>query len=448
MAQTRIATAELPTDPLQSAYAVLSGDDSTERACKAIPDEQCTSVPRNFVLNVLNGSCTKLAEQLASPTLVLPWLVSSLGAPVWVVGWFVPVKQAGSMIPQLAVAARIRRLAQRKWAWAGAGAFQGIALLTMATAVLLTPPDMAAWLMLVLFALFSVASGVGSVAFQDVTGKTVPKGVRGRMLANRASIGGALTLVAAAILKFIIGDGGGAEVYAALVAAAAVLWIAGAFFFAVIDEQPGAQEGGRNMLGEVQAGLKLFREDPGFSRYLGMRIALLISIELAPPFFALLAQQSQGGSLASLGILIFAVGFANMVSSWVWGALADRSARKVCILSGVVGIFAVAAALISAHLVPGEFAIWAFGGVFVIAGVAEAGVRLGRKTYLVDAAPKDERPLYTALSNTLAGVVALAAGGLGVLAQFTSVTTLVVVMAGIGVIGVFFSVAMPEAGDD
>ena len=121
MAQMRIATAHLPKDPLESAYAVLSGDDSTERACKAIPDEQCTSVPRNFILNVLNGSCTKLAEQLASPTLVLPWLVSSLGAPVWVVGWFVPVKQAGSMIPQLAVAARIRNLAQRKWAWAGAG---------------------------------------------------------------------------------------------------------------------------------------------------------------------------------------------------------------------------------------------------------------------------------------------------------------------------------------
>lgn len=448
MAQMRIATAELPKDPLESAYAVLSGDDSTERACKAIPDEQCTSVPRNFILNVLNGSCTKLAEQLASPTLVLPWLVSSLGAPVWVVGWFVPVKQAGSMIPQLAVAARIRNLAQRKWAWTGAGAFQGIALLIMAAAVLLTPPDMAAWLMLMLFALFSVASGVGSVAFQDVTGKTVPKGVRGRMLANRASIGGALTLIAAAVLKFIIGDGGGVEVYAALVAVAAVLWIAGALFFAVIDEQPGAQDGGRDMLGEVQAGLKLFREDPGFSRYLGMRVALLISVELAPPFFALLAQQSQGGSLASLGVLIFAVGFANMISSWVWGALADRSARKVCILSGVVGILAVAAALVSAYLVPGDLAIWAFGGVFVIAGVAEAGVRLGRKTYLVDAAPKDERPLYTALSNTLAGGVALAAGGLGVVAQFTSVATLVVIMAAVGVVGIVFALAMPEAGDD
>lgn len=439
---------DLPRDPLESAYAVLSGDDSTERACKAIPDEQCTSVPRNFVLNVLNGACTKLAEQLASPTLVLPWLVSSLGAPVWVVGWFVPTKQAGSLIPQLAVAARIRRLAQRKWAWAGAGAFQGIALLIMAAAVLFTPPDMAAWLLLVLFALFSVASGVGSVAFQDVTGKTVPKGVRGRMLANRASIGGALTLVAAALLKFVIGDGGGAEVYAALVAAAATLWIASAFFFAIIDEEAGAQEGGRDMTGEVRAGLKLFREDPGFSRYLGMRIALLVSVELAPPYFALLAQQTQGGALASLGILIFAVGFANMVSSWVWGGLADRSARKVCVVAGMVGIAAVGAALLAAFVVSDDYAIWAFGGVFVIAGIAEAGARLGRKTYLVDAAPKDERPLYTALSNTLAGLVALAAGGLGVIAQFTSVTVLIVGLAAVGVVGVFFALAMPEATDD
>ncbi|MEQ8322084.1 MAG: MFS transporter [Rhodospirillales bacterium] len=440
-------TYPLPADPLQSAYAVLSGDDSTERACKAIPDEQCTSVPRNFVLNVVNGACTKLAEQLASPTLVLPWLVASLGAPVWVIGWFVPIKQAGSMMPQLAVAARIRALARRKWAWAGAGAFQGVALLIMAAAVLVLPPDLAAWAMLMLFSLFSIASGIGSVAFQDVTGKTVPKGVRGRMLANRASIGGGLTLVAAAILKFVIGDGGGAEVYAALVAIAAVLWLGGAFFFAVIDEAPGAQEGGRNMAGEVQAGLKLFREDPGFSRYLGMRIALLISVELAPPYFALLAQQSQDGALASLGVLIFAVGFANMISSWVWGAMADRSARKVCIMAGFAGIAAVLAGLASAYLVPGEYAIWAFGGVFLIAGIAEAGVRLGRKTYLVDAAPKDERPLYTALSNTLAGLAALGAGALGIAAQFAGVPVIVAVLGFVGVAGILFAVAMPEASD-
>lgn len=435
-------------DALESAYAVLSGDDSTERACSAIPEEQCTAVPRNFVLNVCNGACTKLAEQLVSPTLVLPWLVSAMGAPVAVVGWFVPVKQAGSLLPQLAVAAFIRRLRCRKWAWAGAGATQGLMLLLMAAAVLALPPTAVAWTLLGLFAVFSVASGIGSVAFQDVTGKTVPKGVRGRMLANRATIGGALTLGAAVLIKYVIGEGESTAIYAALIVAGAVLWLLAAVCFAAIDEVPGASEGGRNMLGEVRAGMKLFREDLGFGGFLGMRVALVIAVELAPPYFAILAQQSMGGSFAGLGVLIFAVGLANMIASWVWGGLADRSARKVCMAAGGVGVLAALAALASARFVPESLGIWAFGGVFVVAGIAEAGVRLGRKTYLVDAAPKDERPLYTALSNTIAGGVALLAGATGFVAAVTGVGWVVAGLAAISLIGVGFAYAMPEAADD
>jgi hypothetical protein len=40
--------------------------------------------------------------------------------------------------------------------------------------------------------------------------------------------------------------------------------------------------------------------------------------------------------------------------------------------------------------------------VFIV--VAQEGVRLGRKAYLVTAAPPGERPLYVALANTIIGV--------------------------------------------
>ena len=158
----------------------------------------------------------------------------------------------------------------------------------------------------------------------------------------------------------------------------------------MVEETPGVSEGGRNMAAELKAGLRLFQDDPSFKRYLTMRIALVIGVELAPPYFALLAQQSQGAGLGELGILIFAVGTANMLASWMWGRLADRSSRRVCAYAASVGALSAVAALISAYVVPGTSMIWAFAGVFVLAGIAEAGVRLGRKTYLVDAAPKDE----------------------------------------------------------
>jgi hypothetical protein len=64
----------------------------------------------------------------------------------------------------------------------------------------------AGWMIVALPALFSVASGVGSVAFKDVLAKTIPKGKRGRLLAVRATLGGLLTLIAGSILRLYIVD--------------------------------------------------------------------------------------------------------------------------------------------------------------------------------------------------------------------------------------------------
>jgi hypothetical protein len=84
-------------------YTILSGDDEFDRACKIIPDSLCTNLPLNYVLNVVNGAASKLAEQVASGKVVLPWLLSTMGAPASIVGFLLPLRQAGTLLPQLVV---------------------------------------------------------------------------------------------------------------------------------------------------------------------------------------------------------------------------------------------------------------------------------------------------------------------------------------------------------
>ena len=48
---------------IKPAYTILSGDDELDRACHVIPDSQCTNLPLNYVMNVVNGAASKLAEQ-------------------------------------------------------------------------------------------------------------------------------------------------------------------------------------------------------------------------------------------------------------------------------------------------------------------------------------------------------------------------------------------------
>ncbi len=419
----------------ERAYAVLSGDDASERACEAIPDGACTDVPRNYLLNVANGACTKLAEQLASPGLVLPWLLAALGAPAVIAGYLLPLKQAGSLLPQMAVAARIRHARQRKWWWAGAGATQAVCLGLMIPAALALPPLAAGLAIAALVLVFSVASGIGSVAFQDVTGKTVPKGRRGRMLANRATLGGALTLAAALALRFGLETGAAIWPYLLLIAAAALLWAAGALLFALIAEVPGAQEGGRNTLQEAGRGLRLARRVPAYRTFLWAR-GLLLSVELAMPFFVLHAQALYGEALAALAVFVFAVGLANVLSSPFWGPFADRSAAAVLGVAGLTGGLAAALALALA-LVPAlsELPPVSYALVFFLLGLAEAGVRLGRKTYLVDAAPKDDRPLYVAFSNTAIGGLALVAGAAGLIADLVSADALIAAVGAVALLG-------------
>jgi len=415
-------------------YRWLTDDDGEARACEAIPEEACEHVPRSFVLNAANGACTKLAEQLASPGLVLAWLLETVAAPIVLIGWLEPIRQGGSLLPQLVVSAQIRARPVRKWFWVVAGATQAVALALVAAAALMLTGVAAGTVVIGLLAVFSVASGIGSVAFSDVVGKTIPKGKRGQLLAVRASVGGALTLGAGIALRIGGGERADVGLYALLIGVAALLWAAAALLFAAIPERPGATGGGRNALSEVRDAAGLVRREAGFRRFLLAR-ALLLPLELAVPFYALHSRRL-GLVSEDLGVAIIAVGVANMLSSPIWGRVADRvSSRWVMILGGITSAVATLVALGLDRWSGGTITGWAYAPVFFLAGLAIAGARIGRKTYLVDATEERTRSLYVSLSNTLMGALTFAYGALGLIAEFAGVEELLGVLLVFGLVG-------------
>lgn len=430
-------TADTPAPDGPKLLHLLAGDAAAHLA------EQ-PKATRAYLLNVANGACTKLAEKLAGPDLVLPWLLGAIAAPSGIAAMLMPAKQAGSLLPQLMISGWIRTRARRKWVWVGAGAFQAVCLLAMIAAALWLPAALAGWSIVGLLLAFSIASGCGSVSFQDVTPKTVPSGARGRMLSNRSAIGGAFALATGVWLSTGLKGTEALAPLLILVGAAAVLWAAGAILFAGIPEEASEPGEGRNPVAEIRSGLALVRDVKGFRRFLAARSALL-SVEMATPIFVLFAQDKAGATLGDLGLYMVATGLAAVLSSPFWGAFSDDSARKVMTVSALLGCVAAAAALALPLLVPEELRHWAFAGVFLILGVAVAGVRLGRKTYLADGAPEDERPLYVAFSNTAAGNVAVAFMGLGIVAETTDVATTVLVLGGLSALGFLLSRAMPTA---
>lgn len=428
---------------LERVYEFIT-EEGEQSVCEDIPESACNAAPKNFFLNAFNGMATKLADQLANPGLVLPWFMDALGAPASMVGFLTPIRQAGALLPQIIVSGQIRQLPVRKWFWVGGGAVFGLALVLMIPTALSLPTLAAGIGILILLGIGSIARGFSSVAFKDVLAKTIPQGRRGRLMAVRATIGGLLALIAGVILRLYINTQRSLTPYLILIGIAGFLWIGSMALVVLIEEQAGATEGARDPLQESLAGYRHLKQDPGFRKFILARTVLL-SIELSLPFYALYARQATGGSAGELGLFVIAASLSQVLSSPFWGRLADRTSRWTMMLSAGLAGFAGALVLLMDWIPAIPTNPYLLAVPVMIIGFAIAGVRLGRKTYLVDGAPAKDRSLYVALSNTIAGVLILLGGGLGFIADAFGIQTLIALLALLAFIGVASSWRLPEA---
>lgn len=425
---------------VQRAYDMLSSEDEG-RVCRDISDAACKEQPDSFVRHALALGLNKSADGLIDPKLVLSWLMTHLGAPATMIGFLVPIREAGALLPQLFTAARIRAMARRKWAWAAAGFGQAVGAAIIALTALTTKGATAGGLILLGLAVLAVSRSVASVAYKDVLGKTVAKGQRGTVT-GLAGTWAAGVLFTFALALIWLAEARFAIVTGALIAAA-IAWAMAGAVFAGLQEDAGATEGGANGAAAALANLRYLREDQGLVRFIIAR-GLLTATALAPPWFVVLA--SGNDALQGLGALVLASALAALVSSYVWGRLADRSSRLVLVLTGVSGAASMVLALIFAALgLTGT--LWAMPLALFGLMVAHQGVRLGRSTYIVDMAPRERRAVYTAISNTVIGVILLASGGFGALAALGGAELTLALFALMALGGAWTAFGLKELGD-
>lgn len=353
---------------------------------------------------------------------MLPAFLVAAGIPAFFAGLLMPIRHAGSLLPQLLTGGLIRRFPVRKWFWSCAALLQAVALIAIYFAAELLPARYAGPIVLLAVAVFSVASGVASIAYKDVLAKTIKRGRRGGLLAARASVGGALTLAAGGLIALGLGANGDSEsdllLFRALFAAAVVFWVVAAITFSCIREQPGATSGGKNMLVDIFGGLR-FLQERDFQRFILAR-GLLLAIPLAVPFFILRSGASSGTSLSAsaIGLPVVMLALAEIAANPLWGRLADRASSRAMTYGGALFVLCCAIPLFDGFASDFARDRLITPATFFLLGVAYAGVRLGRKTYIVDAAPDQYRSLFVAIGNTAIGLLTLILGGGGALLEY------------------------------
>ncbi len=176
--------------------------------------------------------------------------------------------------------------------------------------------------------------------------------------------------------------------------------------------------------------------------------SLLLVSALSPPFVVALAVGSGAESLAGLGSFILAAGLAALLGGSLFGRWADRSSSNLMSVGAALAS-AVIVALLLVTTLPAfsTGSVWAdlvFVVSYFLLTLLHTGVRVGRKTYIVDMAEGDRRTTYVAVSNSAMGVVLLVVGGISTLLATVSVELALLFLAAMGVMGVFASRRLPD----
>lgn len=419
-----------------------------------MPAEVRGNIASNGLRIVSANALQSSGDQLVNSATVLPWLFATLGVPPALTGLLVPIREAGSMLPQAFLTPWILRVRHRKWVFITGALVQSVAVGAMVAAAALATGLTAGITILAALTVFSLGRCLSSIASKDVQGRTVPKGERGQINGLATTAAGFVAITLGLAIRFFGGNDLTNVQLAWLLAVGAALWVGVGLIYAGIrepDQQPDQDDADKGEAEEITNTfvqmLRLLRDDRAFRHFVTVRSLLLVS-SLSPPFVVTLSIQYGANSLAGLGGFIIASGIAALLGGRIFGRLADRSSKHL--MSIGAGIASTIVLVIVALTVIPELLAenWVTNMVFILAYFAltlmHTGVRIGRKTYVVDMAEGDQRTRYVAVSNTALGLVLLVVGAISsVLATWDVAFALLFLAIG-GLIGVFAGTRLPN----
>ncbi len=425
-------------------YKLVTKDEESVDLSKGISEEASKEVPENFGRQVVASVASKTGDQLTKPGLVLTWLLTALGAPALTIGLLVPIREAGALLPQIPFANVIGRYRHRKRFWVFGSLLQGSAVIGIGVAALGLSGPALGWTVVGLLVFFSLARALCSISSKDLMGKTIPKTRRGRLSGLASSISGGIAVLVGVYFALNRAEEFTVVVLTSMIFFAGLLWWVGAWLMSRVVEYASPTNGDAGVLVEFKASLELLKEDPVFLRFCMVR-GMLASTVLSMPFYVVLAHESTGGRIRSLGSLMIAGSLATALSGVVWGRLSDFSSRRTLAVAGLsAGLIGCLTAAISTLAFGETTAVYVYGGLFFLIGLSHTGIRNGRKTYLVDHANRENRAQLVAVSNTLMGMVLLVSGSLGLLAETLGTRGVILVFALLGIAGGVMAFYLPE----
>lgn len=358
---------------------------------------------RNFYALLWHGAFLALGVSLTQPTTVISAFVADLtGSTVWV-GGLSTVLTVASTLPQLFVARWIEPRPRKMGYLLAAIYLRVISWATLAVLIYLigaSHPQLLAWALVGLLALFYAGGGLGGVPYTDIVGKVIPPDRRGTFFGGQQALAGPLAMGAALLARHVLATVPYPDGYAFLFGmAAAALLIASAGFWAV-REPPRPDADGRVQPWRAYRS-QLARAARRLWTLVGVQLLTGFSL-MVLPFYVVYAREVLGAPLEAVGWFLLAQVVGGVLSNLAWARLVDRyGSRRMLVVcattSALTPLLAVALGRLGwVGMLP----------VLFLGGAVFNGRTVGFNSAVLELAPDAERPTYAALDAVLALPVA------------------------------------------
>ncbi|WP_338517251.1 MFS transporter [Alteromonas gracilis] len=379
-------------------------------------------------------SLNKLADLLISAKTTLPALMLSIGAPTWMVGWLVPIRESGALLPQALLSFYLRGHSKRHIVWRAGMIIQTLSVACILLALFMsssgaTNSAVSGAIVLIALVLLSLGRSACSLTVKDMEADVAEKGERGNLIGMASTISGVATLAVALPLLLV------SEALDKRMLMGIIGFSASVFALTLVCMWPIKTDVSVGKDSDSNTSVFSVNFDSTVYKFIFVR-GLFVHSALVAPYFMIQKEESAANLLP---IYIAAEALATLLSSLIWGKVADKSARLTLQIAGAMALVACIGLLVS-----NSESLVLSAALFFVLSIAHAGVRTGRKTYSLDVKEGHERTELVGFSNTSIGLILLAFGSL--YAALTPVLTfsVVYVMAAMIALAIVTTLILPK----
>ena len=356
--------------------------------------------PKNNYKNISHAFFLSLGITIAEPSTVLPLIVSYFSDNVIMVGLFVSLLRGGAIVIQLYAAFHAQAYKRVLPYLSKVFFFRWISWLLIGLSIYFigdSNKSLTLFFIGVGLFFFSFSAGFGTIYFKELQAKLFSKKGRGTTMANRQIAGAVASILSAGVTGYVLSNFEAPNSYAYLFMVSSIFLAIGFASFVTIDEPPKEKvlQKEKNFKLFIKNAIKILKKDKRLQQQIAV-IFLSFSYFLSMPFVILHANETIVLTGWMLGGFIMVQMFGSIVgSTFLWRRI--HNYEKMLSLAFVFMILAFVVALFADD-------IYSYALVFLLFGIGLDGFSISGMNLVIEIAPEEQRPLYTALQTNITSV--------------------------------------------